>query len=562
MNFEDKLRRGMKEELWSEYCGFLDLDIDRYMQIQNRLMDEQIKLWSSCGVGKQLLEGKTAANVDEFREVMPLTEYIDYADILLSKRADMLPEEPIIWLQTTWEGGKHPVKVAPYTRGMLDIFRNNVIACMMMSCAEGRGKFSLKSGDKMLYALAPLPYATGLFPVAMDEELYIEFLPPVREAVGMSFSERNKKGFKLGMSKGIDFFFGLGSVAYYVSTSLSSLKSSSSANASGDTAENKTRSHSSVSAFKVSQTESQRAADKSSVPKTPLVAARWLRAKYRAKKAHREMLPRDLFTLKGFMVAGTDNLCYRDDLERMWGVRPLELFAGTEPSCIGMETWSRSGIYLFPDTCFYEFIPESEMLRNLNNPSYKPRTCLMSEVRAGEKYELVVSVLKGGAFMRYRVGDVYRCVGLTNPDDGTMIPRFNYIDRVPTIIDIAGFTRITENSINNVIGVSGISTADWVAAKEYTPNKRPYLHMYVELTTDAVTTSAVSREILRDHLTIYFKYIDNDYKDLKKILGIDPLEITILRCGSFSEYTKRFGPISRRINPDALEIKGLMEIMK
>ena len=63
--------------------------------------------------------------------------------------------------------------------------------------------------------------------------------------------------------------------------------------------------------------------------------------------------------------------------------------------------------------------------------------------------------------MRYRVGDVYRCVGLTNPDDGTMIPRFNYIDRVPTIIDIAGFTRITENSINNVIGVSGISTADW-----------------------------------------------------------------------------------------------------
>ena len=65
--------------------------------------------------------------------------------------------------------------------------------------------------------------------------------------------------------------------------------------------------------------------------------------------------------------------------------------------------------------------------------------------------------------------------------------------------------------------------------------------MYVELTTDAVTTSAVSREILRDHLTIYFKYIDNDYKDLKKILGIDPLEITILRCGSFSEYTKRFG---------------------
>jgi hypothetical protein len=541
MNFEEKFRRGMKKELWSEYCGFLDLDIDNYMQIQNRLMEEQIRLWTACGLGRKLLDGKTASTVEEFREVMPLTEYNDYADILLSKRVDMLPDEPVIWIQTTWEGGKHPIKVAPYTRGMLDIFRNNVIACMMMASAEGRAKFTLKPGDKMLYALAPLPYATGLFPVAMDEELYIEFLPPVKEAVGMSFSERNKKGFKLGMNKGIDFFFGLGSVAYYVSTSLSSLSSKSS-QSSGDL-----------------KAASQ---SKTAVRMTPVAMLRWLRAKYRASKEHREILPRDLFKLKGFFVAGTDNICYRDDLERMWGVRPLELFAGTEPSCIGLETWSRSGIYLFPDTCFYEFIPESEMKRNLANPNYKPRTCLMNEVWPDEKYELVVSVLKGGAFMRYRVGDVYRCVGLTNPDDGTKIPRFNYIDRVPTVIDIAGFTRITENSINSVIEVSGLGITDWVAMKEYTPNKRPYLHLYVEMSPHAVTNSAVSREILRDHLSIYFKYVDNDYNDLKKILGIDPLEITILRCGSFAEYTKRNGPLSRRVNPDAIEIRELTEITK
>ena len=40
--------------------------------------------------------------------------------------------------------------------------------------------------------------------------------------------------------------------------------------------------------------------------------------------------------------------------------------------------------------------------------------------------------------MRYRVGDVYRCVGLENQEDETHIPRFQYIDRIPTIIDIAG----------------------------------------------------------------------------------------------------------------------------
>lgn len=63
---------------------------------------------------------------------MPLTTYEDYADILLPKRGDMLPDEPIIWIQTTWEGGKHPVKVAPYTRSMLDTYTHNVLACLIL----------------------------------------------------------------------------------------------------------------------------------------------------------------------------------------------------------------------------------------------------------------------------------------------------------------------------------------------------------------------------------------------------------------------------------------------
>ena len=32
----------------------------------------------------------------------------------------MLPDKPIIWIQTTWEGGKHPIKVAPYTSGIAE----------------------------------------------------------------------------------------------------------------------------------------------------------------------------------------------------------------------------------------------------------------------------------------------------------------------------------------------------------------------------------------------------------------------------------------------------------
>lgn len=46
MKFEDKLKARSREDVWNEYCGFLDLSMDEFVQIQNRLMEEQIALWS------------------------------------------------------------------------------------------------------------------------------------------------------------------------------------------------------------------------------------------------------------------------------------------------------------------------------------------------------------------------------------------------------------------------------------------------------------------------------------------------------------------------------------
>ena len=198
------------------------------------------------------------------------------------------------------------------------------------------------------------------------------------------------------------------------------------------------------------------------------------------------------------------------------------------------------------------------MMCSLADTMYQPKTYLMNEVIPGEKYELVISVLKGGAFVRYRVGDVYRCVGLENPTDGTRIPRFHYIDRIPTVIDIAGFTRITENSIQNVIALSHLQIADWVAVKEYNQEKRPLMHLYVEMESQSLASQALSKEILRQHLSVYFKYVDQDYQDLKRILGVDPLEITILRCGTFAEYQRKTGKQLRKMNPSAYDIKDLL----
>jgi len=529
VRFQEKLHEFSKQEIWEEYCGFLTLSQQEFMDIQKRLLLEQMELWSESSLGQGILKGKKPTTIDEFRTMVPLTTYEDYAPTLLSKQTKALPGEPVLWVQTTWEGGVHPIKVAPYTKGILDTFQHNVMSCLILATSRKKGEFDISVTDHMLYALASLPYVTGLLPLLCKEEIDIEFLPPVKEAVNMSFKERNVQGFRLGMKKGIEYFFGLGSVLYYVSQSLTS------------TGSGRKKSLKDLF-FSVS----------------PTMLVRSIVAKRKCSKEKRQLLPKDLFKLKAFMYAGTDNRCYKADLEEMWGITPMEVFAGTEPTCIGCETWSREGVYFFPDACFYEFIPEDEMFKNMEDPSYEPGTILWNEVVPGGIYELVLTVFKGGAFARYRVGDMFRCSGIGSQLEGNDIPRFQFIDRVPQIIDIAGFTRITEKSINQAIELSRLPIEDWTAKKEFTENNRPYLHLYVELQRNNLINSAVSIRILQDQLGIYFRYLDQDYEDLKKILGVDPLKITMLKCGTFTSYQRKYGGTIRKMNPESCEINDLL----
>lgn len=144
VNFEEKLRNQQYDDLWQEYCGFLDLDIGGYMQIQRRLMEEQIGLWSASALGKKLLDG---GRPRDGRGVPPRGSADDLRGLrrtsLLQKRSEMLPAEPVVWIQTTWEGGKHPIKLAPYTRGMLDVFKRNMVAALMLATSKRPGQFSI-----------------------------------------------------------------------------------------------------------------------------------------------------------------------------------------------------------------------------------------------------------------------------------------------------------------------------------------------------------------------------------------------------------------------------------
>ena len=523
MRFEDKLKKADREQLWREYCGFLDMSLSDYMYTQRRLMEEQLRLWSASPLGRRLLDGKTPASIEDLRAQLPLTSYADYADILLARRDDMLCAEPAVWIQTTWEGGLRPIKLAPYTRAMLDTYCHNLVASLMMSTATKRGTFNFRHGDRVLYGGAPLPYATGLLPSIANEEIKLIWLPDDNAADGLSFSQRIQKGFAMGMSGGIDFFFGIGSVANYITESFGKMASGGG-------------SHS------------------GKLNISAKYAARFLKAKYVSHRDGRPILPRDIFHLKALYYAGTDARCYRDRLTDAWGVVPTELAAGTEFTCIGAETWEHNGMPFFPDACFYEFIPEEEMRRGRVDSAYQPRTCLMDEVRAGETYELVISVLHGGAFMRYRIGDTYHCVSAGSGE----LPRFTFVDRVPDVIDIAGFTRITESGVEEVLHLSKLGIGDWLMKKEFDEHDNPFLHLYVEITPEAQAHDVVVKQVLQEHLAVYFKYFDSDYSDLKKLLNMEPLQISILRYGTISGYQREMGHTLHRINPGMLDISGVL----
>ncbi|MCQ2437375.1 MAG: GH3 auxin-responsive promoter family protein [Clostridia bacterium] len=526
MKLAERLLKERPMEVWEEYCGFLALDVDRYMAIQHRLLKEQLALWCDCALGRHFLNGTAPEDFDRLRDIMPLTTYDDYADILLQRRGDVLPLPPVTWIETTWEGGRHPVKCAPYTRGMVDTFSHNGITTMLLGSATGWGEFSV--GEKILSGLAPMPYLTGLIGLILDEDYGFDMMPPRTTLDTMSFSERSKYGFKQALSHGMDYFLSMGSVAYYLSLNLSAV-------AGGGKKKKKSGSHS------------------LSMP----TLFRLMKAKMAADKENRDVLPKDIFKPKAFICAGTDNACYKDDLEKMWGIRPIELFAGTEAGMVGCESWNRKDLYFFPDTAFYEFLPEAY----IRTKEKFPPTLTMAEVRPGEKYELIVTVFRGGAFVRYRTGDIYRCTGIGSAEDHSKLPRFRYIDRHPDIIDIAGFTRITKNSVEDVLRLSALPIHEWAAAKEMDAETgHPYFHMYVEIDAEALMDRAVTIDVLKKHLEIYFNYLDSDYDSLKKILGMELLRIDILRSGTFERFRKRTGSDIERINPPREKLAALTRL--
>jgi len=92
---EDKYFRELtKAELWQRYCGFLDLSIDEFMDIQEELLMDEIDRVADSPLGRKIMGNQRPKSVEEFRRIVPLTTYDDYEPYLSERREDILGEKP------------------------------------------------------------------------------------------------------------------------------------------------------------------------------------------------------------------------------------------------------------------------------------------------------------------------------------------------------------------------------------------------------------------------------------------------------------------------------------
>jgi phenylacetate-coenzyme A ligase PaaK-like adenylate-forming protein len=247
-----------------------------------------------------------------------------------------------------------------------------------------------------------------------------------------------------------------------------------------------------------------------------------------------------LWTIKIALGGGTDSAVFRERVEELWGKKPLEIYGGTEGGIYATQTWDYEGMTFIPNLNFFEFIPEREWFKWQLDHSYQPKTILLDEVKAGEKYEIVITNFHGGIMTRYRPGDMVRISSLRNEKLNIDIPQMVFEKRVDELIIIFGVGHLTEKLIGEAIENTGIPCADWTARKEVIDGK-PTLHIYLELgdsyiASEQSVAASVYNEMEKLDSVYHFNLHKYAYGDAISYLGLRPIAVTFLPQGAFSSY--------------------------
>jgi len=483
-----------RKKIWQRYCGFLDLSIEEFMEIQNRLLSEQIDLVSESILGQKILQGNKPKSVEEFRRTVPLTIYDDYEPYLSEQREDVLSEKPAFWCHSSSRGGK--LKWVPYTYHGFEVSSKRSFALFMLACANSKYDVNFLPGSRALMLLPPPPYMSGTNLHHGSKQFTIKVMPPIDESSVEDFQARIAKGFGMALREGVDVIAAIASV---------------------------------MASAGERMVEQAQGIKFSPDLLNPPILTRLLRGWLQSKFGKRPLLPRDIWKAKGIVAGGTDVSIYKDKIAYYWGRPPHEIYASSEGNPTAMQAWNRKGLTLVPDICFWEFIPETELQKCKNDPKYQPSTILLDEVEAGKTYEIVLSHFYGMPMLRYRIGDLITIISMKDEQADINLPQIVFKSRTSDVIPLAGLVEVDERMLWQSLESSGIKYEDWSARKEY-ENEQTFLEIYLELKEPM---EALEIATIIDH---NLKLIDVDYRDMEAMLGMQPIRVKLLSPGTFQRY--------------------------
>lgn len=500
MNSRLLLEEGRRDELWMKHCGFFTLSPEDFMDVQKRLLREQFNLLGKSQIGKKLFGNKVPSSVEEFRENVPLTTYADYEEYFSQQNEEVLPVKPFVWVRTSGRTSSKGPKWIPYTKTMYDRLGDLTVGAMLMASASYTGDVKLERNDKFLLATAPPPYVSAFVSRSAKDQLNVKFLPPLEQGENMEYAQRVALGFRLAMREGMDYFMGLASVLARMGE----------------------------------QFEQQSGSTKLSKELLdPATLWRLIRAVIIARINRRNILPKDIWKLKGIMTGGADTAVYGSKIEYYWGKKPLQGFGCTEGGNVAMQGWNGKGMVFSPDIVFLEFIPLAEHLKNKQDPSYKPKTVLYNELDLGI-YEFVLTNFHGGALVRYRIGDLFEVISLGDSELGSPLPQMRFYSRADDVIDLGNLVRLTEKDIWKAIEATGVKYQDWVARKEFN-SEEVSLHIYLE----PKPSETITVGDYRGQLALELSKFSPEFDSLAEILGRNPIKIFLVKPGSFDAYMKQ-----------------------
>jgi len=498
------LREGRKEELWQMCCGFLGLSLEQFMTIQKRLLLEQIELLRNSALGRRVMRGAMPETVEEFREQVPLTTYADYLPELVQMREDVLPAKPALWVHTVGRIGEYNFKWVPLSSRFLDEFERVAGGIGLLASCNGQGDFVAKEHLKTLATMASRDYGSGIVAHLMQQALGFDLFPS--NPGEMTFEEKIRAGLKEALSQGLDAFGGLPSILVYVGEMVK---------------------HGIINV------------DVRFLLSHPEASTRLIKGLIKSKLARRPLLPKDLWSVKVVVGGGADSAIFREKVEELWGRQLLEIYGATEGGVYATQTWDHEGMTFIPNLNFFEFIPEREWFKWQFDHSYQPKTILLDEVKAGERYEIVTTNFHGGIITRYRIGDIVKITSLRSEKLNTDIPQMVFHSRADDFVDVTGLGRVTEKLIRNAVENAGIPYVDWVARKEIVDSKS-VLRLYLELKDGYIASEKSVATAIREQ----FKKLDKRHRcnlynligDMETMMDLRPVTVTFLPEGTFSSY--------------------------